>query len=422
MHCAFRIIALAGALFFVAGADDNADFDYGADFPLEELAEALVDFYAAVGQPEKAPSKEKAKELLELPKWKGKEGKMFQNLRKKYADEEDADAVKNLEKAFESFTAIETEQIQAKLAQLRLQKEVLEGMNKITTVVRTLQTIGATADGVFEEIQQSAEEGNILLDSIKDEESWEEKLKLVKQGLSKRSEWIEQLTTVQKALSAAQEDAGDEKAVKTTGSDTPEKDEMDDPEVMERTAKVMVKAVREGKLDVIVKLISALKGKPEILAKLVMWADERTGANLLHWCGFYGKEVHAALAQTFMMVPGVNASVSDKHQHTPCHTACRKNNSDVLEHLITQHTDSSSTPCDPFALGPGENCLHLAAQGGFTKILELLAPRLTTDILEMATNSGASAISLADASGSAEAVKILNQAAKRIPSKASDEL
>ena len=77
--------------------------------------------------------------------------------------------------------------------------------------------------------------------------------------------------------------------------------EMPFNEVMERTAKVMVQAVRDGKHDMVVKLMSILEKKPEILAKLVMWADERTGANLLHWCAFYGKEVHVALTQSFMM-------------------------------------------------------------------------------------------------------------------------
>merc|ERR1712062_854535 len=118
------------------------------------------------------------------------------------------------------------------------------------------------------------------------------------------------------------------------------------------------------------------------------------------------------------MVPGVDASVTDKHQHTPCYTACKKNHSNVLEHLITQHTGSSSTPCDPFALGSGANCLHVAAQGGFTQILQLLAPRLTTDTLELVTTSGVTARSLASESGSTEAVKILDVAAKRILGKA----
>lgn len=31
---------------------------------------------------------EKAKELLEMPKWKGKEMKMFKNLQKKYVEED----------------------------------------------------------------------------------------------------------------------------------------------------------------------------------------------------------------------------------------------------------------------------------------------------------------------------------------------
>jgi len=417
MYRAFLLVAVVCSFSRLVIAND------GVHVSVEDLATALVEFYATVGQPEKAPSKEHAKGLLEMPKWKGKEMKMFKSLQKKYADE-NADAVSNLEKAFQNFIATETEQLQANLAQMRLQKEVLEGMHKINTVVRTLQSIGITADGVFDDIQQSAEEGNRLLDSINNEELWEEKLKLVAQGLSKRPKWIEQLMMVKDALSVAEEEAGKAKAVKTAEGETSEAHEMDDPKVMERTAKVMIKAVREGKPDIVAKLMGALEKKPEVLAKLIMWADEKTGANLLHWCSFYGKEVHVALTQTFMMVPGVNASVSDQHKHTPCHIACKKNHSDVLEHLITQRTGSSSTTCDPFALESGSNCLHVAAQGGFTQILQLLAPRLTADMLELVTvPSGVTARSLAEESGSTEAIAILDQAAKRIrPGKVSEEL
>lgn len=413
MPCIFGTIALAGLLLCPVSADDGVD-------SAKKLAEALVGFYEDVGQREKAPSTEKAKELLELPKWKGNEMKMFKSLQTKYAGQDAA--LSRLEQAFNSFTEAEVSQLQAKLAQMRLQKEVLEGINKINGVVRTLQAIGLTDDAVFDDLKQSAEEGHNLLDSINNEESWEGKLKLVKQGLSKRSEWIEQLTMVKDAMSKAQEEIDSTKAVETPEKEEPEQDEMDDPEVLERTAKVMMQAVRAGKPEMVAKVMGALAEKPEILTKLVMWPDERTGANLLHWCGFYGKEVHAALAQTFMMVPGVNASVSDKHRHTPCHTACTKNHPAVLEQLMMQDTQVGATPCDPFSLGPGANCLHLAAQGGFTEILKLLSPRLSTDMLNLVTSGGASAMSLADESGSVEAVEILNEAAKRLLHKASDEL
>jgi len=325
-------------------------------------------------------------------------------------DADDADADEEAEK----------EALQQKLTHMKLQKTVLEGQSKIATVVRTLQTIGSSADGVFEEIMESADEGNRLLDSLKDTDDWEEKLEIVNQGLAKRSEWIAQLTTLKDAMSEAEEEVGNQKeAVKNTkNNDKPEEDEMT-PEVMQRTAKLMVQAVREGKVEMVAKFMSALEKKPEVLAKLVMWADERTGANLLHWCGFYGKEAHALLAQTFMIFPGVNASAYDKHQHTPCHTACKKNHPDVLEHLMTQH--ASSTPCDPFDNGAGSNCLHMAAQGGHTKILEMLAPRLTTATLEIATGSGVSAMYLAIESGSADAVKILQKAAARLDPKKSRE-
>lgn len=127
----------------------------------------------------------------------------------------------------------------------------------------------------------------------------------------------------------------------------------------------------------------------------------------------------ALLAQTFMIFPGVNASVYDKHQHTPCHTACKKNHPDVLEQLMTQH--ASSTPCDPFDNGAGTNCLHMAAQGGHTKILEMLSPRLTLATLELATGSGVDAMYLAIESGSADAVKILQKAAARLRPKSRED-
>lgn len=333
-------------------------------------------------------------------------------------------------------------ELQAKLAGMRLQKEVLEGQNKIASIVSTLQTIGFSGDGLFDYIRESVEEGNRVLDSISAAETWEEKLEYVKEGLAKRSDWVEQLTALKDAIEEAEkkkarheeeeteiESLSTEKTqkVKSDTEDTPEKDEMDDPAVFEKVSKVMLKAVRDGNIEMVAKLMSALGTKPAVLAKLVMWADAQTGANLLHWCGFYGKDAHVALAQTFMLIPGVNASVSDKHQHSPCQTACMKNHHEVLEHLMTQH--EGSTPCDPFALGGRSTCLHLAAQGGYTKILELLAPRLTRETYELTTSSGTSALALAKESGSAEAVRILSEAAVRLYSddnkasaKVSDEL
>jgi hypothetical protein len=41
---------------------------------------------------------EKAKELLEMPKWKGKEMQMFENLQNKYAEEDAANPLVGLPK------------------------------------------------------------------------------------------------------------------------------------------------------------------------------------------------------------------------------------------------------------------------------------------------------------------------------------
>lgn len=66
------------------------------------LAKALAAFYAAVGQTDKA-TEEKAKELLRMPKWVGKERKMLNALQKKYSGFEWESAVSKLRKAFDEF-------------------------------------------------------------------------------------------------------------------------------------------------------------------------------------------------------------------------------------------------------------------------------------------------------------------------------
>merc|ERR1719446_1902699 len=68
----------------------------------EELVQALSKFYAAVGQHDKSPIA-KVKEVLDMPKWKGKEMKMFRNLQKKYADPQYNAHVAALEKAFNNY-------------------------------------------------------------------------------------------------------------------------------------------------------------------------------------------------------------------------------------------------------------------------------------------------------------------------------
>jgi len=69
---------------------------------VDALAKALAAFYADVGQHDKA-TPDKARELLKMPKWVGKEQKMFRNLAKKYSDPRYAGALQKLEKAFNVF-------------------------------------------------------------------------------------------------------------------------------------------------------------------------------------------------------------------------------------------------------------------------------------------------------------------------------
>lgn len=96
-------------------ADPFADFskffdnvhvheEFVGDTPAEAtnaLAKALAEFYAEVGQREKA-TPDKALELLKMPKWVGQERKMFHNLKKKYANSHNA-PIRKLEKAFDVF-------------------------------------------------------------------------------------------------------------------------------------------------------------------------------------------------------------------------------------------------------------------------------------------------------------------------------
>lgn len=89
------------AIVLLALAEDGSETCAAAGCG-EDLAAALVAFYAAVGQPEKAHSEAKARELLEMPKWRGREFKMFAALEKKYVNTH-AKAVKNLEGPFVSY-------------------------------------------------------------------------------------------------------------------------------------------------------------------------------------------------------------------------------------------------------------------------------------------------------------------------------
>jgi len=68
----------------------------------EDLAAALVTFYKLVGQNDKADLK-KVIDILKMPKWNGKERKMYNNLKKKYAAPEHVRAVEDLQAAFDEF-------------------------------------------------------------------------------------------------------------------------------------------------------------------------------------------------------------------------------------------------------------------------------------------------------------------------------
>jgi len=78
------------------------DWTTGSTEADEVLYKALAAFYATVGQADKA-TEEQAKELLRMPKWVGKERKMFNALQKKYSGPEWASAVSKLGRAFDEF-------------------------------------------------------------------------------------------------------------------------------------------------------------------------------------------------------------------------------------------------------------------------------------------------------------------------------
>lgn len=78
------------------------DFTTGDAEMDTKLAEALAEFYTVVGQADKG-TVEKAKEILRMPKWVGKEPKLINALQKKYAGQQYAGAVDKLGKAFDAF-------------------------------------------------------------------------------------------------------------------------------------------------------------------------------------------------------------------------------------------------------------------------------------------------------------------------------
>lgn len=69
---------------------------------VDDLVNALVKFYRAVAAADKAKP-EKVREVLKLPKWKGKEHKMFDALSKKYQEPQHAAALAELKITFDKF-------------------------------------------------------------------------------------------------------------------------------------------------------------------------------------------------------------------------------------------------------------------------------------------------------------------------------
>eukprot|EP00931_Biecheleriopsis_adriatica_P013827 TRINITY_DN11533_c0_g1_i3.p1 TRINITY_DN11533_c0_g1~~TRINITY_DN11533_c0_g1_i3.p1 ORF type:complete len:355 (+),score=90.53 TRINITY_DN11533_c0_g1_i3:44-1108(+) len=70
---------------------------------LEKLEQALCDFYNEVGQPEKGQL-EQVRKVLQMPKWAGREEKMYSNLKKKYTEKVHVEPLQKLRKAFDELS------------------------------------------------------------------------------------------------------------------------------------------------------------------------------------------------------------------------------------------------------------------------------------------------------------------------------
>lgn len=313
----------------------------------------------------------------------------------------------------------------AELDDLQVRKEALEKQKKLMQLVASLRTVSSTGStGVFQQIALLADEGEEYLRKAELAATDAEKVAILSTGLAKRQDWVEKLLEAKDAvMDEAPSDDPDDLDFDDAGEriPDPEPDDADssmpndaessrDEEadaLIADTAKQFQVAVREGNVQVIAKFMQALGGTPGTLQKIVNWGD-KVGATTLHWCAFYGDAAHVGLAKTFMMLPGVNASALDTHNQSPCHTACMKGHSGVLEHLINE--SARATSCDPFKLSAmGSNCLHLAAQKGDLSLMSVLKPLLNKETVNVRTSSKSptSALFLAAEAGSLDIVKIL---------------
>jgi len=159
--------------------------------------------------------------------------------------------------------------------------------------------------------------------------------------------------------------------------------EGDDPTALEQedldklvseTARMFQKSVREGDVRVAAKVLEAFQSSPQTLPKIVNWQD-RVGATVFHWCAFYGTAKHVALARSFLKIPGADATLPDKSNHTACRTACVKGHAEMVGVFLEADPAIS---CDALELdaGDGMNCAHLAARRGDAAMLAVLRPHL----------------------------------------------
>eukprot|EP00929_Paragymnodinium_shiwhaense_P109045 TRINITY_DN75405_c0_g1_i1.p1 TRINITY_DN75405_c0_g1~~TRINITY_DN75405_c0_g1_i1.p1 ORF type:complete len:292 (-),score=76.65 TRINITY_DN75405_c0_g1_i1:25-900(-) len=171
-----------------------------------------------------------------------------------------------------------------------------------------------------------------------------------------------------------------------TGAENEEEEEEVATELITETARMFQNAVRSGDVKSVVKVMKsfAAGNSPKTLAKILNWQDA-VGASSLHWCAFYGTEVHAALTKTFTHVEGIDSSLLDKQNRSACHTACARGSVAVLEKLMDPEKKTSKS-CDPLSIdGTGLSCLHYAARRNDMKMLELLKPLITEDNVDMYT-------------------------------------
>lgn len=176
-------------------------------------------------------------------------------------------------------------------------------------------------------------------------------------------------------------------------------------QLVAEVARGLRRPVREGRVDLVAKLLKALVGSPKTLPRILNWQDD-VGATALHWCAFFGSEAHVALAKAFLQLPGVDGSILDKHNNSACHTACMRGHVGVLSALAGR---KHANGCNPLALNSeGMSCLHYAARRGDAPALALLLePNLTAAEVDAEAAAGATPLYLAVTAGAPAAVRAL---------------